>query len=223
MSKFVNREHMKKYREKMNEINKRFAKANKENNTKELERIHEMQKKEILPLTGKVMKEQFKMMALVIVLFSIALYLLPYVDTTNRDDIKFSLEENKPIKLDNEGVWDINIEKGGKPAGSLRIGVGKEGEELKNETEVDGVLFYVDKKVYLQGEEVELKYKGEVKNNYTIDYDRGTRVSIYLGLPFLNIIEGSYGVFIFFVIIFGLIASFIENQIKKLRKKEEKE
>ncbi len=228
MNKLVDRNKMKEYQDKMKEINERFVKASKNNDVKELERLHEMQKKEIMPEMKNILIEQMKMFAIIMVLFTVALHILPQVDQSNLDDIHLNLSNGTTIiKLDHDGVWWIEAKEGGRTRATLKIAVLKGIKDdrykeypLINETGYKGGTLSTNKKRYYVGEKAIISYNGAEK--VELEADKGTRPSIYLGLPFFEIIEGEYSVFIVSVVIGGLVFSLIEGLIKKIKKKPEK-
>ena len=219
MAKLVDKKFMKEFQEKMKEMNKRFVKATKNNDTRELERIQKLQQKEIIPGTKKMVIEQIKMFGIVIVLFTLALQVLPYLDGSKVDDLNITIGPNsiEKVRFDKEGIWAIEIIEEGRSKGKLRVKVGN-GNALKdnntyNETRYNGNFVSLDKKKYKLGDTGIISNIGN--SSISLSLDRGTKPYIYLGIPFIEYVEGEYYVFILFVFIVGLIASIVESIKRK--------
>ena len=215
-SKIIDKKFMEEYRKKMDEINRRFKEATKRNDTKALEEIHEIQKKEIMPKMGKLMAHQFKMIIFILLVFSIAIAILNIIDTTKQDDIKIVMEPNKSYHIiaDKPGRWRVDIN-------------GRKGHfyiEVKNNAKVEYANYSVEGDIieYTKSipymEKIEIKEIG--KRNYTLTLDRGTRLELYTGLPFIERIEESYWIFIFFIFILGIIEAIGKKVIEKIKKKK---
>ena len=124
---------------------------------------------------------------------------------------------------------DADCKEGDKTKATLKVIVKCSTEEsregLVNESKYNGDFISTNKKEYMLGEEIIIKNIGE--NELNLSIDRGTRASVYLGLPLLEVVEGGYAVFILFVFIGGIVFSIGENLAKRFIKgksqKEEKE
>ena len=213
--RFTDRKFMEEYKEKMKELNKEFAEASKRNDVKKMEEIHERQKKELLPGMKKLMKEQVKMLVIIFILFTLALYSLNVIDPTNKDDIVKSVvgSGNITIKADKPGIWRIVVKQNGRERASLEIGVGELAKKPRLNATLGKSYVWVDKSHYSVGENIVIHYSNMPKSD--IVADRGTRAEI--GIPFIGRIEGSYWVFIFFVIVLGLGESLARGAIEKLK------
>ncbi len=224
MRRFVNYNYLNEYREKMKEVNKRFAEATKKGDQKELERIHEFQKKEIIPMMPKILKEQFKSIFIIIVLFSVAIYVVNIMDTTKADDISFNLSKGESYSFSDlrEGVYFLEVFDNGNRIGYLIFSVGSKDSTigLVKEIKKDEIYVTLEKEKFEIGEEVVVQNKGKEVN---ILFDNGNSIFLYLGLPFLEFIKDSYFIFIFFVFINGLVYSFIEKKVKEFKKKSDRE
>lgn len=224
VNKFTNRAFVVEYQKKMNDINKRFAEYAKKKDDKAMQALHEEQKRELIPGMSKLMVEQVKMMAIFLVAFSIAMYLIPYIEESAKDDISKTLTIQDPsfdFYADNTGIWRISVLRDNREIGTFHISVGTD-KIYPNAVKVDNDLIQSDKQFYKEGEKATIFLTTESSNSsYVVKADKATRSEIILNLPFVEKVEGGYWMFIFMMIVFSLIVSIGEAIYKKITEKKQ--
>ncbi len=104
-NKFVDKEKLRRFRERSNELTKRMNEANKRKDKEEMDRILKEQTA-MFPEMSKIMFEQLKMSFIVIAVFLIATNILGYLDPYKSDDMSVSLVEGTGCDGEIDGVFE---------------------------------------------------------------------------------------------------------------------
>ncbi len=215
--KLIDMDKVKEFQNRMNELNKKFREAVKRNDKEEMERLNKEQMK-LMPKMKWVMFEQLKMTFFILIIFFAFMFLLNSIDPLKSDDVMLNFTKingtwQTSFKMKGE-VANVHIEfedvKGDKKKVDVFVSTKY---EMKNFTVGDSV-FYTDKPIYNEGEEVRL-YALNVKKVNKAIYDNGTAVNVNLPFNLLGIrfIHGTYGVFIFTSVILGWILTPLINKL----------
>ncbi|RME79091.1 MAG: DUF106 domain-containing protein, partial [Methanobacteriota archaeon] len=107
--KFVDFEKTKKFQKEMKEIQEEFKRAHKANDIKAMEEINkkQLEKSKQLP---SLMKEQFKMSGITIVIFLAAIFIIGIIDPSVADDVNLSFVNGTAIVPYSPGLHVINYD-----------------------------------------------------------------------------------------------------------------
>lgn len=237
--KLGNQKEMEALNKETKELNKEYKKASEEKNQAKMEAIMKKQQA-VFPKMGKTMMGQFKVMAVVIVIFLGVTWVLSSVDPFQKDDALISLVDDGfgcdstagdliysgcyDLSGDNFGSWvvTVNAYKGDIFAQNSTGFDYKETTEGPLFLEIKGepVGVSTDKEKYLPGETVKvIAHLSEKPEKVEARFNLGTwfYVDLPFTIPILNIqrIHQPYWWFITVTIVSGLIITPIYKKIHK--------